>query len=317
MRDASTIFVFEPHPGLLKHYASVVQGAGYIPISSSTVEEATATLEDPTFAGLLLAHTPAGVELSQYVRGFTACRAPLLAIVDREVDDRARALREMEADGFLIRPFSSTSLQSVLSLASRITTLGQRVADLERQLAAPTPSTRRLASAINSRTGFYQLEFIKDLLVVEVRRAKRYGYPLSIILVGLDALPAVQELNQPNLQRDITAGLAVAIAKSIRDIDIPVHYADDRILVFLPHTDLAGAEEVGRRVKRRIKRITYRGDGVTAQLTASVGVAGVSAGEHLTFSRLVKDATTALRAAQLKGGDRVMKRVSRTAAPEI
>ncbi len=312
-----TIFVFEPQPGQLERCVAVVKEAGYQVTAASTTEEATASLEDASFTALLVAHGKPGIELSQYVREFTSCHAPLLALLDRRALDRDAALAEMAADGFLLRPFSSGSLLAVLSVADRLRPLTQRLAQVEREMAEAAPQLRRLAGAINNRTGFYQFEFIKDLLVVEVRRAKRYGYPLAILLVGLDAIPALPELNKPNLQREITGGLAVAIAKSIRDIDIPIHYADDRILVFLPHTDLAGAEEVGRRIKRRIKRITYRGEGITAQLTASVGVAGVSAGESLTFSRLIKDATTALRAAQLKGGDKVMKRVSKSSAPEL
>lgn len=318
MSDASSIFVFEPHAALLRSSVDVVREAGYVAVPASTIEEATAALEDTTLEALLVAHGQGGIELSQYVREFTACRAPLLSVLDRSTSsaERDAAVLEMDADGFLLRPFSGSTLQSLLSMSHRMKALSQRLTDLERE-SESAPQLRRLASAINSRTGFYQFEFIKDLLVVEVRRAKRYGYPLAIILVGLDAIPALHELNRPTLQREITGGLAVAIAKSIRDIDIPIHYADDRILVFLPHTDLAGAEEVGRRIKRRIKRITYRGEGLTAQLTASVGVAGIAAGENFTFARLIKDATAALRAAQLKGGDRVMKRVSAKSSPEI
>jgi diguanylate cyclase (GGDEF)-like protein len=320
MSELPTIFVFEPHPALLKQCANVVREAGFEPVTATTPEEATAALEDTSAGALLITRGQAGVELSHYVREFTACRAPLLVMLDRACshDERAATVTQMDADGYLVRPFSSSALQSVLSVTHRLSSLSERLADLVRE-SESAPQLKRLASAINSRTGFYQFEFIKDLLVVEVRRAKRYGYPLSLILVGLDAIPALHELNRPTLQREITGGLAVAIAKSIRDIDIPIHYADDRILVFLPHTDLAGAEEVGRRVKRRIKRITYRGEGITAQLTASVGVAGNAAGESFTFARLIKDATVALRAAQLKGGDKVMKRVSTKApaAPEI
>ncbi len=319
MSDAPTIFVCEPHGGSLKQCADVVREAGYLPVAAATPEEATAALEDASLEALLIAHGKAGSELAQYVREFTACRAPLLVMLDRSTTtgERDTALLEMDADGYLLRPFSSGTLQSLLSMSHRMKALAQRLVDLERE-SESAPQLRRLASAINSRTGFYQFEFIKDLLVVEVRRAKRYGYPLALILVGLDAIPALHELNRPTLQREITGGLAVAIAKSIRDIDIPIHFADDRILVFLPHTDLAGAEEVGRRIKRRIKRITYRGEGITASLTASVGVAGIAAGENFTFARLIKDATAALRAAQLKGGDRVMKRVSsKNSAPEL
>jgi hypothetical protein len=38
-------------------------------------------------------------------------------------------------------------------------------------------------------------------------------------------------------------------------------------------------------------------------------MSAITAGDNLTFSRLIKNASAALRAAQLKGGDRVMKRV--------
>jgi len=313
MSDAPSIFVFESHAGLMKQCLSVVEEAGYKPVPTTTAEEATAALEETTAAALLIANSAAGAELCQYVREFTTSRGPVLAMVDRSEQDPDETASRMGADGYLLRPFSAGTLQSVLSVARRISLLRERLAVLEKQLADMAPQMRSMTSAINSRTGFYQFEFIKDLLVVEVRRAKRYGYPLAILLVGLDPIPNRPELNDPVLQREITGGLAVAIAKSTRDIDIPIHYADDRILVFLPHTDLAGAEEVGKRIKRRIKRITYRGEGITAQLTASVGVAGISEGENLTFSKLIKDATTALRAAQLKGGDRVMKRVNRPA----
>jgi len=313
MSEKPPVLVFEPHASSRHRCAAVVEQAGHEPLVAGTTEEATALMEDGSLAALLLSHCDAGVELGHYFREFATCRAPVLAMVGPEEDPEAAAAK-MEADGYLIQPFSANGLLGVLSL-------GQRLCDARRELEMVQKDqplqVRRLASAINSRTGFYQFEFIKDLLVVEVRRAKRYAYPLAIMLVGLDDIPALHELTRPNLQREITAGLAVAIAKSIRDIDIPIHYADDRILVFLPHTDLAGAEEVGRRVKRRIKRITYRGEGLTAQLTASVGVAGISEGDSLTFARLIKDATAALKAAQLKGGDKVMKRVQQKSTPGL
>jgi diguanylate cyclase (GGDEF)-like protein len=310
------IFIFQPDANCLKRCVTAVEEAGYAAVVATTSEEATASLEDVELQALLIACTDAGVELSHYIKEFTSTKAALLALVRHSDEERDAIVKRMGADGFVVQPFSSSGLQSVLSVAVPYNEIRRRYEGPDLDIKDQSAQIRRLASSINSRTGFYQFEFIKDLLVVEVRRAKRYGYPLAIMLVGLDAIPALHELQRPSLQREITGGLAVAIAKSIRDIDIPIHFADDRILVFLPHTDLAGAEEVGRRIKRRIKRITYRGDGVTAQLTASVGVAGISGGESLTFSRLIKDASAALKAAQLKGGDKVMKRV-RKSSPEL
>ena len=271
-------------------------------------------LEDDSLVALLITNSKAGVELSHYSREFTTSKAPVIALVSEKDEDPEGVVTEMDADGFIFKPFSAKEMQ-------------------ERALADPAPGQHDPAPGDGGEgAGRGRAEAGADgqhhqhpyrLLPVRVHQGPAGGggapgqalrLPPGDHARGAGRHPGAPRAERPTLQRDITGGLAVAIAKSIRDIDIPIHYADDRILVFLPHTDLAGAEEVGRRIKRRIKRITYRGEGVTAQLTASVGVAGISAGENLTFSRLIKDASAALKAAQLKGGDRVMKRVSRAPA---
>ena len=308
--NARSILVFEPHAGSMKRTASLVEQAGYEAIEAATADQATAALEDDEILALLVAHTPAGIEIAHYIREFTPIPVPLAAIVGQTTADPASVVEEMGADGYLRRPFTASTLESFLSVTSQLANLRRRSSELQGSVAELEGKLQR-SGLTSARTGFHHFEAVKDLLVLEVRRAKRYGYPLAVLLVGLDPAGAGGEAASSMLPREVTAGLAVAIAKSIRVIDLPIHYADDRILVFLPHTDLAGAEEVGRRIKRRIKRITYRGDGLTVQLTASVGVAAITAGDNLTFSRLIKDAAAALRVAQLKGGDKVVKRTSK------
>src|SRR5262249_23215683 len=150
-------------------------------------------------------------------------------------------------------------------------------------------------------------EFFKRLLLFEIRRAKRYAYELALCLVALDPLPGVGSL-APEIRKDLEAGIAVAIRSAIRDIDIPVHYSEGRYLVFLPHTDARGAAMVGRRIAQRIRRGIYREGGITVSPTASLGIAGLRKGKGVSFSRLIRDAQVALRAAQLKGGDQVILR---------
>lgn len=308
MHEPRSILVFEPHAGSMKRTASLVEQAGFEPLCAPTTEQATPALEEEGLFALLIAYSAAGVELSQYVREFTSIPAPICAIVGQSDPPVEDVMNEMGADGYLRRPLAASTLESFLSLARTFAALRRRLVEVQ-STAAELEGRLQRSGLTSTRTGFHNFGAVKDLLVVEVRRAKRYGYPLAVLMVGLDPVPALQELSVPALPREVTAGLAVAIAKSIRVIDLPIHYADDRILVFLPHTDLQGAEEVGRRIKRRIKRITYRGHHVTVQLTASVGMSAVTAGDDLTFSRLIRSASAALRAAQLKGGDRVMKRV--------
>jgi diguanylate cyclase (GGDEF)-like protein len=310
------VFIYEPHEAARRRAENASTAAGYELVLARTTEEATAALEGARLSGLLLADSDAAVEIGQYVREFTSIDAPVAVIVDSDEEDPEARVAAASADSYVRRPITAASLELFVGLSAQLT-------DLRRQLAEQTPAEEASVPGVAAyrrplaRSGFHHFDDIKDLLVVEVRRAKRYGYPLSVLLVRLDPIPAIQQIDRPDLPREITAGLAVAIARSIRVIDLPIHYADDSILVFLPHTDLAGAEEVGRRVKRRIKRITYRDEALLCQLTASVGVAGISAGDNLSFAKLIKNATSALRAAQLKGGDRVMKRVNTRATSQL
>lgn len=312
MRTEPRIFVFESHPGLRRRCCSIIEQAQYVPIATGSLDEAKRLLTDPSIMTLLISTQAEGIVLSQFIRNNMLAVPPLLALIHRDETDPYTESLKLDADGFLLHPFSVTSFKSTLSVSVHLSVLRERLSMNEHGTACAIPNARRVASAIHSLSGFYQFECIKDLLAVEVRRAKRYGFPLALLLVGLDPLPTSEaaQFSVPfsRAQKEITGGLAAAIGKSIRDVDIPVHYAEGRILVFLPHTLLPGAEEVGKRIKRRFRRILYRGSQLTAQLTLSVGVAGMVEGESITFSKLIKDALAALKAAQLKGGDRVMKR---------
>ena len=303
------IFIFEPDQQALERATLAVGQGGFAVVAARTAEEATVELEAGGFCGLLVADGPAGIEIGQYIKEFTEITAPLAAVVAQSAADPRSTVEQMGADVFLRRPLTSNAIELFVDLGGRLMAqYGGHSGEYPRQASGvfELPRTSNL---------FHTFEEAKDFLLLEVRRAKRYAYPLAVLLVRLDPIPALQQIQRPSLPREITGGLAVAIAKSVRVIDLPVHYADDSIMVFLPHTELSGAVEVGRRIKRRIKRITYRDTDLTCEVTASVGVAGLAVGDRVTFSRLIKDATAAVRAAQLKGGDRVMKRSTVSISP--
>src|SRR5690606_31233972 len=105
------------------------------------------------------------------------------------------------------------------------------------------------------------------------------------------------------------ARVASAIKACVRDVDVAVDYAEDRMLVFLPHTDLAGAERVGKRIARAVATYGAVADGDrTARATVSIGIAASKQGKPVSFARLMRDAGVAVRAAQLQGGGRVVVR---------
>lgn len=214
---------------------------------------------------------------------------------------------DFDADLYTLRPASPDSLGPVMHAATMLCQRNHRIQALR---GAEDRMRERLQEAGHSGTvpGFQHFEFFRRILVLEIKRAKRYGYGIAVCVVAPDPLeePAPDEQVVAELQEK----LATAIRASIRDIDMPVDYAEDRMLLFLPYTDAEGAREVGERVAKMVRKSVHAKDGGDhIGRTVSIGIAALKQdAEELSFARVMRDANAALRAAQLKGGDRVVCR---------
>ncbi|MBI4510187.1 MAG: diguanylate cyclase [Deltaproteobacteria bacterium] len=159
---------------------------------------------------------------------------------------------------------------------------------------------------IDPVTGLYRFEFFHALAQIELKRVRRYGQLLSACLVGLDD-SSVREVSTAAWEA-LKLRVARRVHGVIREIDHAVMSAEGRILVLLPCTSLEGAEKAGRRLATAVQLDGPLAlEGQTILPTVSVGVAAMRA-ERCSFARLVRDAATALRAAQLKGGGQVVVR---------
>ncbi|HEX8436785.1 diguanylate cyclase, partial [Archangium sp.] len=170
--------------------------------------------------------------------------------------------------------------------------------------AAPAPEPVRASgeALLDPLTQFYAFAHFKDFVFVEVKRSRRYGLPLAIALVSFDPLPVQADRE---LRAQLYGGLALAIRRSLRDTDYPVQYSADRVLLLLPHTDLAGAHTVARRVCERVARSSLTFDEQVVRPTVSVGLAALAPGREVSFSDLVRQAQSSLESAQAAGGNRV------------
>jgi diguanylate cyclase (GGDEF)-like protein len=172
----------------------------------------------------------------------------------------------------------------------------------ERSAPAPEPVRSSGEALLDPLTQFYAFAHFKDFVFVEVKRSRRYGLPLALALVAFDPFE-VQADRQ--LREQLQGGLALAIRRSLRDTDYPVQYAADRVLLLLPHTDLAGAHTVARRVCERVARSSLTFDEQILHPTVSVGLAALAPGRALSFADLIRQAQSSLESARSAGGNRV------------
>jgi diguanylate cyclase (GGDEF)-like protein len=246
----------------------------------------------------LAARLEAGRHHAALVRGTGAAEAVLLAIratdpvlpvvvlfLDRK-EAAANAGAAAAADGVLVGPITASAVGAVCALAAKLCDQAERTFELEAALARRDVEGRDFA-------------FLKKLLFVEVKRSKRYGYPLSLALLEVDGWGAAAAGLAPRERTALLAEVLGVAKRSLRDIDLAVPFADERIVVMMPHTKADGALRVARRLCAALRERT-----ATPKLTASVGVATHGGDGTVSFGDLVKRARAALARARADGGDR-------------
>jgi len=217
-------------------------------------------------------------------RAFEALRTadpslPVVLLLDEEDEPDSR----LSADGTLVSPLTRTAVVSLFRALARLRAEAESGRTLARQVAAH-PAT------------LPDYEFFKKLLLVEVKRSRRYHYPVSLALLAVDGWADRAARLDEALRSAMLGEVLALVASGVRDIDLPLLYDAERILVFMPHTDALGARTAADRL---VKRARAHPGG----LTASVGVASFDGEGTMSFAALVRGAADALLEAQGKGGD--------------
>ncbi|AEI68787.1 response regulator/GGDEF domain-containing protein [Corallococcus macrosporus] len=182
----------------------------------------------------------------------------------------------------------------------------------------PGAEGRRISrSDLTSVGSTPDFEFLKRLMLMEVKRSRRYRYPIAVLLVDIDKFAEKAASLAPNARKLALAEALGLLVSGVRDIDVAVPFADSRFVVFLPHTPRSGALIVGQRLRELIKSLTAF-EGASASVGVAVSepppgrgpVAGALA--QVSFGSLLKEAGEALRRAQAAGGDWVEAASGRT-----
>ncbi len=259
-----------------------------------------------------------GETLGLRVKKFAPGCGVVLVYPPEEETAAARAA-DHGADSFLVGPLKKAGVLAAVRAVVNLMALKARVVQLEGEVATlkaavkPAPPKPATATGINT----VDEAFFKKYLLLEVKRSKRYQYPVALLLVELDrfaehlAREASPEFQRAAIRAEVMAG----IGSLVRDIDLAMPFAEDKYLVFLPHTPRAGALVVASRMVERLRKLDHFGGG-----TASIGLASfepkVDPKAKVSFGALVREASAALLQAQKQGGNRVEASQAPEAAPK-
>lgn len=166
------------------------------------------------------------------------------------------------------------------------------------------PAERSYETFIDLATGLYDRRTMWSRLAEEIARARRYHYPLSLMLLAFETLDPKQAVGQ-------LLHLAGLLKRQTRTADILARYSENTLAILLPCTDEAGAVNLAERIHRLTQAEPADGAAAGGGPLLRIGLTVASqdyAGDKLD---LVEQVEWALREAKEKGSKHLIVVVPR------
>jgi diguanylate cyclase (GGDEF)-like protein len=178
------------------------------------------------------------------------------------------------ADDYLTKPIHPDEL------VARINT-GIRVLKLEQSLRSANEEIRFL-SITDPLTGCFNRGYLNGRLPEEIKRARRYQHPLSVLLIDIDHFKKVNDTHGHQTGDRVLKSFAQCLTTQVRGkIDWIVRYGGEEFLVILPETDCKGALALAERLRRTVRAHPVEIPGGSLVVTASFG--GACANFHENY----------------------------------
>jgi len=161
-----------------------------------------------------------------------------------------------------------------------------------------------LANRIDGLTQIFNRKHWEECLDKEFSRARRYDHGLALIMFDLDHFKLLNDTYGHQCGDLVLIQIAQEITSLLRLCDIFGRYGGEEFAVILPETDLVGAADVAERIRQCIDKALIKFQDETVRISASVGVATISADDK-RYEDLISNADIALYQAKASGRNMV------------
>ncbi len=153
------------------------------------------------------------------------------------------------------------------------------VAALAVPVAAALANSARIAEAerlsrTDDLTKLHNARFLRQYLVAEIKRARRYGSAVAALFLDLDDFKEINDRHGHLVGSHVLMEMATVILTGVRDTDVVARYGGDEFVVVLPESNTEQAIFVAERIRETIAAYKFTGGRkLCLHLTASFGVA--------------------------------------------
>ncbi len=148
--------------------------------------------------------------------------------------------------------------------------------------------------------------FFYERLHIEFERAKRFGNPLSCLIMDIDYFKKINDKYGHQVGDLILKELANRIRRHLRKVDIAARYGGEEFAVLLPQTTSQDALVLAERIRQDIYKNPFETVKGSVKLTVSIGICDVMAADVLSSGNLLDRADIALYKAKESGRNKTV-----------
>lgn len=257
-------------------------------------------------------------EVGEGIAGHAASTRKSVYVPDLEVEQRFKLLNAAPKRGCLLSipmlqgsellgvlnferrqkaDFDREEIEYFTAVADQVTIAVQNARLHEQTVALSI--TDPLTGIPNRRHLFQQLE-------AEVNRARRYGTPISLVMIDIDHFKHLNDAAGHRAGDIALKQVTTALKQVVRKVDTLARYGGEEFVVLLPQVDREEALEVAEKLRRVVEETAFEHGAVQpgGKVTISVGVATLPT-DATEQARLVDAADSALYASKRGGRNRV------------
>jgi len=162
-------------------------------------------------------------------------------------------------------------------------------------------------SKTDELTGLANRRHFEEVLECFYFQARRYNRPLSIIVMDIDFFKAVNDAGGHPAGDEVLKRVSAAIEDACRKADLPSRFGGDEFAVLLPETAACDAEAVAVRISETIRSHPVQAGGMEVNVTVSMGVVDLNAGEMDGPGAMMGLADRALYVAKERGRNLIVQ----------
>ena len=180
---------------------------------------------------------------------------------NHDIDELKRTLENLARQNALLH-HDDVSLEKLV--AARTAELDA----LNKYLSEQLESLSKIAS-VDCLTSVYNRHMFEEFLQKEISRARRYGRPMSLIMVDVDYFKQINDVFGHQAGDCVLAQIAATLKRCVRDSDIVARWGGEEFVIILPDMPGDNAMVVADKLRKTIAGSVYE-NGIT--LTCSFGV---------------------------------------------